>query len=112
MKASKVHAKRSSTDTAMAHADIYTDGGCLVNLGRGAWAVIIYEGPRAREISGFERETTNNRMELMAAKEALLMLDEPSSVRLFSDSAYLVDGFEKGWVHSWKRKGWVKRRQH
>jgi ribonuclease HI len=106
VKASKAHAKHSDKDTARAQAFIYTVGGCLINPGWGGWAAIIYEGPRAREISGFERETTNNRMGLMATKEALIMPDEPSSVRLFSDSAYLVDGFEKGWVHSWERNGW------
>jgi ribonuclease HI len=86
--------------------DVYTDGGCRVDSGCGAWAAVIYDGPRPAEISGFEPHTTNNKMELRAAVEGLKQLETPSTVRLFSDSAYLVNCMNEGWYLKWERNGW------
>ena len=90
----------------MKHVDIYTDGACRGNPGRGGWgAVLVFRGVE-KELSGGERETTNNRMELTAAIEALRALKEPCEVTLTSDSKYLVDAITKGWAESWRAKGW------
>jgi len=92
----------------MKHVEIYTDGACRGNPGRGGWgAVLVYRGIE-REMSGGEAMTTNNRMELTAAIEALAALKEPCQVTLTSDSKYLVDAIEQGWARSWKAKGWRK----
>ena len=86
--------------------EIYTDGACSGNPGKGGWAaVLIYKDTR-RQISGAERETTNNRMELLAAIRALEALKMPCEVKLYSDSAYLCNGFNKGWIYNWIRNGW------
>lgn len=87
---------------------IYTDGACSGNPGPGGWgAILAYQG-RELELSGGAPETTNNRMELMAVIEALGRLKEPCIVELYSDSKYVVDALEKGWVWGWKRRGWTK----
>ena len=92
----------------MKKVDIYTDGACRGNPGKGGWgAVLVYNG-REKEISGGEELTTNNRMELTGAIRALRMLREPCEVTLTSDSKYLTDAINKGWVKSWKAKGWKK----
>ena len=92
----------------MRHVDIYTDGACRGNPGKGGFgAILVYEG-HEKEISGGERETTNNRMELMAAITALEMLKEPCEVTLTSDSKYMIDSITKGWAVSWRAKGWKK----
>ena len=92
----------------MKHVDIYTDGACRGNPGPGGWgAILVYQG-REKELSGGEAETTNNRMELTAAIESLKALKEPCEITLTSDSKYLVDGIQKGWAASWKKKGWKK----
>ena len=92
----------------MKHVDIYTDGACRGNPGRGGWgAILVYNG-REKELSGGERETTNNRMELTAAIKALSMLKEPCDVTLYSDSKYLIDAVTKGWAVSWRAKGLKK----
>ena len=92
----------------MKHVDVYTDGACKCNPGPGGWgAVIVYNGIE-KELSGGEAQTTNNRMELMAAISALEALKEPCDVTLTSDSKYMVDSIEKGWVYSWKSNGWKK----
>ena len=93
---------------AMKHVDIYTDGACRGNPGRGGWGDILVYGGREKELSGGERQTTNNRMELMAAISALEALKEPCEVTLTSDSRYLVDGIEKGWAVGWRSRGWRK----
>lgn len=86
--------------------DIYTDGACSGNPGVGGWgAVLFYRGVR-KEISGAEGQTTNNRMELTAMIRALSALKEDCEVTLYSDSAYCVDAFNKGWIASWKANGW------
>ena len=92
----------------MKHVDIYTDGACKCNPGPGGWgAVIVYNGIE-KVLSGGESQTTNNRMELMAAISALDALKEPCDVTLTSDSKYMVDSIELGWVYGWKKRGWKK----
>ena len=92
----------------MKHVDIYTDGACRGNPGRGGWgAILVFQG-QEKELSGGEPSTTNNRMELMAAISALEALKEPCEITLYSDSKYMIDSITKGWVYSWKAKGWKK----
>ena len=92
----------------MKEVKIYTDGACSGNPGPGGYGcVLIYKGKEKR-ISGGERETTNNRMELTAVIEALSALKEPCRVTLISDSKYVVDAIEKGWLDSWRQNGWKK----
>ena len=90
----------------MKEVNLYTDGACRGNPGRGGWGAILVYGKYEKELSGGERETTNNRMELMAAISGLEALKEPCSVTLYSDSKYLVDAFTLGWVESWRKNGW------
>ncbi|NTV89859.1 MAG: ribonuclease HI [Clostridiales bacterium] len=85
---------------------IYTDGACSGNPGKGGWAAILSFGSVERELSGYEPDTTNNRMELTAAIEGLKALKENCEVELYSDSAYLVNGFRQGWLENWKANGW------
>jgi len=85
---------------------IYTDGACSGNPGPGGWGAVLKYGPHTREISGFEPDTTNNRMELTAAVKALESLKEPCRVALYSDSAYLVNTFNQGWLEKWQLRGW------
>ena len=92
----------------MKHVDIYTDGACRGNPGKGGYGAILVYGGHEKEISGGERETTTNRMELMAAITALEMLKEPCEVTLTSDSKYMIDSITKGWAVSWRAKGWKK----
>ena len=92
----------------MKHVDIYTDGACRGNPGRGGWGAILVYGSREKELSGGERMTTNNRMELMGAIAAMEALREPCDITLTSDSKYLTDAINKGWLVSWKKNGWVK----
>ncbi|MBR5880439.1 MAG: ribonuclease HI [Clostridia bacterium] len=92
----------------MKHVDIYTDGACRGNPGRGGWgAVLVYKGVE-KELSGGERMTTNNRMELSAVIAALSALREPCEITLTRDSKYVVDAVTKGWAKSWQARGWVK----
>lgn len=85
---------------------IYTDGACSGNPGKGGWgAILIFENVR-KEISGAEKETTNNRMELTGPIEALKLLKRPCKVKLYSDSAYLVNAFSQGWIYNWQKNGW------
>lgn len=92
----------------MKHVDVYTDGACRGNPGKGGWgAVLVYKGIE-KELSGGERMTTNNRMELSAVIAALSALREPCEITLTSDSKYVVDAVTKGWAKSWKAKGWKK----
>ncbi len=87
---------------------IYTDGACSGNPGPGGWgAILCYKGTE-KEISGAEKETTNNRMELTAVIEALKCLKEACEIELWSDSKYVIDGLEKGWAESWRKNGWRK----
>lgn len=92
----------------MKHVDIYTDGACRGNPGRGGWgAILVYRGVE-KELSGGEAMTTNNRMELSAVIAALSALREPCEITLTSDSKYVVDAVTKGWAKSWQARGWVK----
>ena len=92
----------------MKKVDIYTDGACSGNPGRGGWAAILVYGAREAELSGFEPQTTNNRMELTAAIKGLSSLKEACEVTLYSDSQYLVNAINKGWLAGWKSRGWRK----
>ena len=85
--------------------EIFTDGACRGNPGPGGWGVILRFGKHERELSGGDPETTNNRMELMAAIMGLEVLKRPCKVRLWTDSMYVKDGVTK-WIHGWKRNGW------
>ena len=87
---------------------LYTDGACSGNPGPGGWAAILMFGEHKKELSGGERETTNNRMELTAVIEGLMALKEPCRVELYSDSKYVIDALEKGWAKGWRARGWVK----
>ncbi|MDY8108527.1 ribonuclease HI [Fulvimarina sp. 2208YS6-2-32] len=85
--------------------EIYTDGACSGNPGPGGWGVLMRFGENSKELKGGEQNTTNNRMELLAAIEALAALQRPCAVDLHSDSAYMRDGIMK-WIHGWKKNGW------
>lgn len=93
----------------MKKVTVYTDGSCSGNPGPGGWGAVLMYGKHILELSGGEPSTTNNRMELTAAVEALSRLTEPCEVELYSDSRYLVDGLEKGWAASWKKRGWRRK---
>ena len=92
----------------MKHVDVYTDGACRGNPGRGGWGAVLVYNSIERELSGGDPMTTNNRMELIGAIEALSALKEPCDVTLTSDSKYLIDAITKGWVYSWRKNGWRK----
>lgn len=87
---------------------LYTDGACSGNPGPGGWAAILMFGQFKKELSGGERDTTNNRMELTGVIEGLKALKEPCIVELYSDSKYVIDALEKGWAVGWRKRGWVK----
>ncbi len=87
------------------NVDIFTDGGCRGNPGPGAWACVLKYNGTSKELSGFEEETTNNRMELRAAIEGVKALKSPCNVRLFTDSQYLRKGITE-WIDNWIAKGW------
>lgn len=92
----------------MKNVKIYTDGACSGNPGVGGWAAILIYGSHELELSGGERETTNNRMELTAVIKALERLKEPCQVTVYSDSSYVVNSVTKGWAASWQKNGWKK----
>ncbi|MGI6279025.1 MAG: ribonuclease HI [Acutalibacteraceae bacterium] len=92
----------------MKSVEIFTDGACSGNPGPGGWGVILRYGNVEKELSGGEKNTTNNRMELTAAIKGLAALKEPCNVRLVTDSKYLADGILKGWAASWRKNGWLK----
>lgn len=85
--------------------DIWTDGACSGNPGPGGWGAVLRYGETEKELSGAEGATTNNRMELMAAIQALEALKRPSRARVHTDSKYVMDGLTK-WIHGWKKNGW------
>ena len=93
----------------MEKVTIYTDGACSGNPGPGGWAaVLIYKDVR-KEISGGKKETTNNEMEITAVLEALKILKRPCEIMIYSDSAYVVNTFNKGWIYTWVRNNWVRK---
>lgn len=87
---------------------IFTDGACSGNPGPGGWGAVLKYGSAEKELSGGEKDTTNNRMELTACIMALKALKEPCNVTLTTDSQYVVNGIEKGWAKSWSQNGWRK----
>ena len=91
--------------TELPDVEIFTDGACKGNPGPGGWGAILRSNGKERELSGGETLTTNNRMELMAAIEALNALKRPCHVQLWTDSSYVRDGITK-WIHGWRRNGW------
>ncbi len=113
VKASKDRSREMSLDflgekPECSDVDIYTDGACRFNPGPGGYAAILMACGKEKEITGFKQHTTNNEMELKAALEGLKALKRPSKVTLYSDSAYLVNGFNLGWVSSWSKNGWTR----
>ena len=92
----------------MKKVELYTDGACSGNPGPGGYgAILIYNGIE-KEISGSEKCTTNNKMEIMAVLKGLQMLKEPCEVTIYSDSAYVVNTIEQGWIYNWKKNNWIK----
>ena len=85
---------------------IYTDGACSGNPGPGGWGVVLIYNDNIKEMSGFVKNTTNNIMELTAVIKALEALKVECDVDLYSDSAYVVNGFEKGWIYNWVKNNW------
>lgn len=92
----------------MKKVEIYTDGACSGNPGKGGWGAVLVYKNNEKEISGYDESTTNNRMELTAVIEALSSLKEPCEVLLTTDSKYVCDAVTKCWVYSWKKNGWRK----
>ena len=87
---------------------LYTDGACSGNPGPGGWGAILMFGEHKKELSGGEKNTTNNRMELTAVIQGLQALKEPCIVELYSDSKYVLDALDKGWAVGWRARGWKK----
>ena len=90
----------------MKTVQLITDGACIGNPGPGGWACVLRFGDMKKELWGSEKQTTNNRMELMAAIEGLTALKEKCEVQITTDSQYVMKGITE-WIHGWKRKGWV-----
>ena len=88
---------------------IYTDGACSGNPGPGGWGAILRYGEHELELSGGERDTTNNRMELLGVIRALEVLKEPCEVELYTDSQYISNAINKGWLRSWKSRDWKRK---
>ncbi len=86
--------------------DLYSDGACSGNPGVGGWAAILVFGKTEKELSGSEGHTTNNRMEMRAVIEGLQALNTPCKVRIYSDSAYVVNAINQNWLSNWKRRNW------
>ena len=93
----------------MKKINMFTDGACSGNPGPGGWGTILKYGDHVKELSGGERETTNNRMELTAVIMGLKALKEPCEVDIYSDSKYFIDAIEKGWVYGWQKNNWIKK---
>ncbi len=91
----------------MTEVTIYTDGACSGNPGPGGWAAILRLGEHEKELYGYDPATTNQRMELTAAMQALRALKFPCQVKLYSDSAYLVNAFRQDWLGRWEKNGWL-----
>ena len=92
----------------MKEVEIFTDGACSGNPGPGGWGAILRYGAREKEISGCEKSTTNNRMELTAIIEALKLLKEPCRVTLYSDSQYVCNALNNGWAKKWQQNHWMR----
>lgn len=87
---------------------LYTDGACSGNPGPGGWGAILEYNGKEKELSGGDKETTNNRMEIMAVIEGLSAMREPCRVTLYTDSQYVANSISKGWAKGWQRNGWIK----
>lgn len=94
----------------MKKVSIYTDGACSGNPGPGGWGAVLLYGRHRKEISGFKKDTTNNEMELLAAVMGLTKLKHKCDVKLYSDSAYLVNAFNENWIENWKNLGWKRKK--
>ena len=92
----------------MKQVELYTDGACRGNPGKGGWGAILVYGKYEKELTGAEPMTTNNRMELTSVIEGLKALKEPCRVTLYSDSKYVIDAFLEGWVENWRASGWKR----
>jgi ribonuclease HI len=90
------------------HVKIYTDGACSGNPGPGGYAAILIYKETEKELVGFSNDTTNNIMELTAVLEGLKYLKEKCEVTIYSDSAYVINAFEKGWIYDWKKANWTR----
>ncbi len=90
----------------MKKVTIYTDGACSGNPGPGGWGAILMYNETSKEISGANKDTTNNIMEITAVIEALKLLKEECEVKVYSDSAYVVNAFKQGWIYNWKKNNW------
>ena len=90
----------------MENVVIYTDGACSGNPGPGGWGAILMYGEHKKEISGGEKNTTNNIMEITAVIQALRLLKFKCNVKIYSDSAYVVNAFKNGWIYNWMKNGW------
>lgn len=90
----------------MKEVEIYTDGACSGNPGPGAWAAILSYKGIEKELTGYNPDTTNNRMELLGPIEALKLLKMPCKVNLYTDSAYVFNAFTKGWIDRWQNNNW------
>lgn len=104
------HDPRKEKGNALKKVTVYTDGACRGNPGVGGWGAILVYGSVEKQLSGGERQTTNNRMELMAAISALEALREPCEVDLYTDSKYLSDAVTLGWLEGWRTRGWRRGR--
>ncbi len=93
----------------MKKVTIYTDGACSGNPGPGGWGAVLMYGGNKKELSGGERETTNNRMELSGVITALSALKEPCKVDLYTDSQYIVNAVNEGWIAGWQKRGWRRK---
>lgn len=93
----------------MKNVEIFTDGACKGNPGPGGWGAILRYGTAEKELSGGAPDTTNNKMELSAVIEALKCLKEPCRVMLYSDSTYVCNSINEGWIKNWLAKNWVNR---
>ncbi|MDD4292071.1 MAG: ribonuclease HI [Clostridia bacterium] len=90
----------------MNKVDIYTDGACSGNPGVGGWGVVLIYKTAQKELSGYDKQTTNNRMEMFAVIQALRALKKSCEVTLYTDSAYVADAFNKKWLEAWQKNGW------
>ncbi len=90
----------------MKEVTIYTDGACSGNPGVGGWAAVLIYNGREKEISGYDKNTTNNRMELFAVIQGIAQLKESCRITVYSDSAYTVDAFNKNWIGAWQKNNW------
>ena len=95
----------------MKQVEIFTDGACSGNPGPGGWGAILRYKGTEKEISGGEKSTTNNRMELLAVISALELLKEPCQVILYSDSQYVCNALERGWAKNWQKNGWMRNKK-